>query len=213
MLIPLGGMSGKQNQTVLNISGSESDYNILTEAVAIGFNNAQPGSIVVNILTGADISGSSAANHAMRTGAINANSSLMINAIAGDLQGFFGVTNTTAGGAGGAAGDGLYVEVDSGCEVNVTAGGDSFGGGGGGGGGHGVSQSEYSDKGGAYCGAPNINGSNGSQGAAGVAGTNGTSPGGSCQTTSAGPGGAAGYAVRKNGNVVGTSGTFNGTVG
>lgn len=207
-----GARTAYGNVVTLNVSGSETDYDILTEAVAAGFNNAVPGTINLNILSGANVTGSGTSAPAITTGAVNGSSTINIVQTGGDVQGWFG----TVGYPGATGSDGFSANCVSGCITNITATGTSFGGGGGGAGGMGVRQTwtEVS-KGEFACDGTNQNGSNGSQGALGAAGTGGSYGGGTadCVVVSPGSGGPAGYAVRKNGHTVNTSGTFSGTVG
>jgi hypothetical protein len=128
------------------------------------------------------------------------------------------------GGGGGDGGDAIFCRTNM--TVNIAAGGEVSGGGGGGDGGSstitGWPNSTYSEAGGGGGGFPNGAGGIGSNG--GNAGANGTAVGGGLggspggvngggAAQAAATGGAAGYAVRKNGNTVtvNNSGTMNGT--
>jgi hypothetical protein len=202
---------------VLDITSSASEQNILTLATAAGYNAASDTTpIIVNIASGVTVSGSS--THALRTGALNADSDLTIN-ISGSVDGYTGATGgiNTSGSPGG---DALYWETTTGGSgtyiVNVLSGANLRGGGGGGGGGGsgGVGYSQYDGKEG--CIGTLIYGSNGASGSAGGFGSAGSagSAGGSsvgaapaCVDAAASPqpgaaGGAAGFALRKNGRTV-----------
>ena len=213
---------------VLNISVNTSEYNILTQAQAIGYNNSAAEDIIVNVETGVTVSGTS--THAMQTGALHADTNLTIN-ITGSVDGYTGA-NGGLDAVGSVGGDAIYWDTDTGgigiYTVNLT-GNLRSGGGGGGGGGHAGVRSTYVHIGeGIYqCEAPVYTGSNGSTGSAGAfgavgaTGANGTYDGGSehCISTSIGSGkagGAAGYALRKNGRTItldNDGGTVAGTVG
>jgi len=212
----------------LEISSNATEYNILTAAVSAGYDNAVAQPLVVNVASGVTVSGSS--THAMRTGALNADTSLTIN-ITGSVSGYTGANGGT-GAAGAVGGDAIYWETTASGSgtyvVNVESGGNlkSGGGGGGGGGSAGIRATLTSDKSGESCGTPNYSGSVGSTGAPGALGASGASGGSgsygggsaSCNVASPGSGaagGAAGYALRKNSRTVtlNNSGTVAGTVG
>ena len=212
----------------LEISSNATEYNILTAAVSAGYDNAVAQPLVVNVASGVTVSGSS--THAMRTGALNADTSLTIN-ITGSVSGYTGANGGT-GAAGAVGGDAIYWETTTSGSgtyvVNVESGGNlkSGGGGGGGGGSAGVRATATEDKGHIFCGLPNYSGGVGSTGAAGALGAsgagggNGSYGGGSfyCPVTTIGSGsagGAAGFALRKNSRTVtlNNSGTVAGTVG
>ena len=228
MLIPI--VQGGFGAIVLDVSANVAEYNILTAATAVGYNAATNATaIIVNVASGVTVSGSS--THAMRTGALNANSDLTIN-ITGAVSGYTGANGGT-GAAGAVGGDAIFWETTASGSgtytVNVLSGGNlkSGGGGGGGGGSAGVRATFTSDgKGGGSCGTPNHSGSVGSTGAPGALGASGSTGGSgsygggsaSCNVASPGSGaagGAAGFALRKNGRTVtvNNSGTVAGTVG
>ena len=213
---------------VLNITANTSDYNILTQATALGYNNDVAADIIVNVASGVTVSGSS--THAMRTGGLNKDTNLTIN-ITGSVDGYTGANGTvnTVGAVGGDAvywdtlvdGTGVYI-------INLTGNLRGGGGGGGGGGNAGVRQTFYDDgKGGGYCDTPNYTGSAGAAGSAGAfgvagaIGSNGSYGGGSASCNLASPGngaagGAAGFALRENSRTItlnNDGGTIAGTVG
>tara|TARA_R110000751_G_scaffold166583_1_gene272419 strand:- start:174 stop:842 length:669 start_codon:yes stop_codon:yes gene_type:complete len=213
---------------VLNISANTSQYNILTQAQSVGYDNSAGAKIIVNVASGVTVSGTS--TYAMQTGALHADTTLTIN-ITGSVDGYTGANGGTDA-VGAVGGDAIYWETDTGgigiYTINLT-GNLRGGGGGGGGGGHaGVRATRQHDGEGIYsCVAPTYTGSNGSTGSAGAfgavgaTGANGTYGGGSehCISTSIGSGkagGAAGYALRKNGRTItldNDGGTVAGTVG
>ena len=217
MLLPVvQGHLAVINAITLDITSNAVEQNILTLAQAAGYNAATDDTeIIVNIASGVTISGSS--THALRTGALNANSNLTIN-ISGSVDGFTGATNTALQGVGSAGGDALFFETLTGGSgtyiVNVLSGANLRGGGGGGGGGgtRGSAYQTYDSKGGCF---NLLYGSNGSPGAAngfgqqGNQGSSGTTPSGNgnCDNlktfgTAGGAGGAAGFALRKNSRTV-----------
>ena len=195
---------------VLNITSSASNQNILTLATAAGYNAATDTTpIIVNINSGVTVSGSG--TYALRTGVLNASSSLTIN-ISGSVDGFFGANGGVPGGTGAAGGDALYWETSGTSVVNVLSGGSLRGGGGGGGGG-GQRGGRYNVWNGKTCQGGVSYGSYGSTGAAGAFGvagsTGGTGTYGSglsgCEyqvVGAGGAGGAAGFALRKNSKTV-----------
>jgi hypothetical protein len=208
----------------INITSSTSNYNILTAATAAGYNAASDTRpITVNVAGGVVVSGSG--TYAMRTGVLNASSSLTVN-ITGSIDGYTGATGGTNA-AGSVGGDALFWETNGTAVVNVLSGGNlrSGGGGGGGGGSAGAAYSLFDSKSG--CLGDVVYGSAGSAGAAGgfgLAGGAGSAGGnagsGSCINSVAAPGGggaggAAGFALRKNGKTVtlNNSGTVAGSVG
>lgn len=218
MLMPSvhGGISVISDLT-LDITSNASEQNILTLATAAGYDaSTDDTAIIVNIASGVTISGSS--THALRTGALNANSNLTIN-ISGSVDGYTGATNTALQGVGSAGGDALFFETLTGGTgtyiVNVLSGGNLRAGGGGGGGG-GTRGSAYQNHDFKYnvCSGL-VYGSHGSIGSAGGFGQNGnqgssgTTPSGNgnCDNlktygTAGGAGGAAGFALRKNSRTV-----------
>lgn len=227
MLIPLvhGGVSVISDLT-LDITSNASEQNILTLAQAAGYNAATDDTaIVVNIASGVTISGST--THALRTGALNANSDLTINVASGAaITGFTGANGGT-GAAGSAGGDGIFFEISSGTGTYLVDNDGTISGGGGGGGGGGTAGSRqylYNDGKSTTCvgwatsaGSAGSGGSAGGLGQAGSAGSAGSLPAGSCPVVtnpgSGGAGGAAGKAVNYGGLTVsttGSAGTFNG---
>lgn len=222
-VIDLQDFYGAQAAIILTISSNASEQNILTLATAAGYNAATDSTpIILTINSGVTISGSS--THALRTGALNANSDLTIN-VNGNIHGY-------TGGTGAAGGDAIYFETNTGGTgtYSVVGGGGSvvIGGGKGGGGSGGSAGARYAygyddnDKqfqcqpygdGGPYYGSAGAKGADGSDfGQSGSSGHAGTFGGGSnnCLISSPGsgsPGGAGGFAVRKNGRTVSTTGT------
>lgn len=220
MFVPIvqGGI-GVISDITLDITSNASEQNILTLATAAGYNAATDDTaIIVNIASGVTISGSS--THALRTGALNANSDLTIN-ISGSVDGYTGALGGSAGAAGLAGGDALFFETATGGSgtyvVNILSGAFLRGGGGGGGrgGSAGARLSSEPGKGTTYCVSPQRYGSvgaNGSAGtfAAGTAGSAGTYPGAhngyTCPVSITrglgGAGGAQGFAARFGGRTV-----------
>ena len=222
MLIPIvqGGLG--YFTLVLDISSNVTEYNVLTAATAAGYNastDVRP--IVVNVASGVTVSGST--THALRTGVLNAATSLTIN-INGSVDGYTGATGTATV-TGSVGGDAIYWETAGTSVVNVANGANLRSGGGGGGGG-GQRGNRSTDGGKGYCLGDNNYGSYGSTGAqggfgiAGSTGGSGSYGGGSVgcviQVAGAGAaGGAAGFAIRENSNTitVNNSGTIAGTIG
>jgi hypothetical protein len=212
----LAGFGAAASGTGLTISTNTSEVDILTLATAVGYNNSVGGTITITINAGVTVSGSS--THAMKTGALHADTSLTIDNY-GSINGYTGAAGSL-GAAGSVGGDALYIETDTGgigtLVVNNFSGA-SLQGGGGGGGGHGRRNTYHDDKLGQWCEAPAHNGSAGAAGGFGAAGASGSFGGGSsnCILNHPGAGGAAGYAMRKNGRTLtyNDSGTTNGTVG
>ena len=215
MLLPVvQGHLAVISAITLDITSNAVEQNILTLATAAGYDaSTDDTEIIVNIASGVTISGSS--THALRTGALNANSNLTIN-ISGSVDGFTGANGGIAQ-AGSAGGDALFFETSTGGTgtyvVNVLSGGNLRGGGGGGGGGgqRGARYYYYDSKYG--CQGAIMYGSYGSTGAAGGFGQAGSSGGsgsfgqGSANCTvqspgGGGAGGAAGFALRKNSRTV-----------
>lgn len=225
MFMPIvhGGVSVISGIT-LDITSTASEQNILTLATAAGYDaSTDATAIIVNIASGVTISGST--THALRTGALNADSDLTIN-ISGSVDGYTGANGGLVAGAGSVGGDALFFETLTGGTgtyvVNVLSGANLRGGGGGGGGGG--QRGNRSTDGGKGCLGDNNFGSYGSTGAAGafgVAGSTGGSGsygGGSsgCEIQVPGAGGAgaaAGFALRKNSRTVtlNNSGTVSGS--
>lgn len=215
MLMPIvhGGQSVVSALT-LDITSNTTNANILTLATAAGYDASTDGTaIIVNVASGVTVSGSG--THALRTGALNANSNLTIN-ISGSVDGFTGANGGTNAN-GSAGGDAVFFETLTGGTgtyiVNVLSGGNLRGGGGGGGGAGsaGVRQQSLDPKQG--CEGAYISGSAGSPGSAGgfgqagSAGSAGSFGGGHPSCTIASPGGggaggAAGFALRKNSRTV-----------
>lgn len=230
MLIPIvqGGLSFSTT-LVLDITSNAAEQNILTLATAAGYNAATDDrAIIVNIASSVTISGSS--THALRTGALNADSDLTIN-ISGSVDGYTGADGGLVAQVGSVGGDALYWETLTGGSgayiVNVLSGGNlrSGGGGGGGGGQRGARLDQY-DADTQQCfgvtdyGNFGSTGASGGFGQAGSTGGTGTFGGGNVNCTvqspgAGGAGGAAGFALRKNSNTVtvNNSGTIAGTVG
>ena len=230
-----GGHDATAGPITLEITSSASDVNILTLAVAAGYDATTNQAITVNIQNGVTLSASS--GPALRTGALNADSNLTINVLSGAaITGFTGTTHSAGGcpGAnGGDGGDAIFFETNTGGSAVLSVvnnGTVSSGGGGGGSGGrrggrqnHGQDDNDKSfvcgpDNGPTFFGSHGSNGSAGGPGQAGNPGSSGTYGGGvshcTVQTTcSGGSGGAAGFAVRKNSRTVSISGsgTYNGS--
>ena len=213
---------------VLNITANTSDYNILTQATALGYNNDVAADIIVNVASGVTVSGSS--TYAMRTGGLHNDTNLTIN-ITGSVDGYTGANGATNT-VGAVGGDAVYWETDTdgtGVYIINLTGNLRGGGGGGGGGGTAGVRWTYTDsgKGYFYCAVPAYTGSAGSAGSAGAfgvagaTGNSGTYGGGSalCNVTSPGlgaAGGAAGFALRENSRTItlnNDGGTIAGTVG
>ena len=215
---------------VLNITSNTSNYNILTEATAAGYDASTDSTpIQVNVSNSADVTGSG--SYAMRSGALNADSDLTITVESGSfISGYTGANGSTYSAAGSAGGDAIYIETNTGGSGTLTVTNNGTVRSGGGGGGHGGisgcrANFHHDGKGGGscvgnYCGSHGSNGSAGGYGAAGGAGTSGSYGGHNACTPSrytgdGGAGGAAGYSVRKNSRTVttGGSGTYTGTIG
>jgi hypothetical protein len=195
---------------VIDITANTSNYNILTQATAAGYNAAADTMpVIVNVASGVTVSASG--THAMRTGALNAASALTVN-ITGSIDGYTGATAASGASAvGSVGGDALYWETNGTAVVNVLSGGNLRGGGGGGGGGGRAGGRQDSEKGECYgsiiYGSVGAAGAAAGFGAAGATGASGTYGAGdaSCisQTIGAGgAGGAAGFALRKNSKTV-----------
>jgi len=223
MLVPIvqGGLGFFT--LVLDISSNVTEYNVLTAATAAGYNastDARP--IVVNVASGVTVSGST--THAMRTGVLNAATSLTIN-INGSVDGYTGATGGLVAVPGSVGGDAIYWETTGTSVVNVASGANLRSGGGGGGGGGQRGGARAFD--GKNCTGSILYGSYGSTGAAGGFGqagaTGGTGTYNAASEPSCGPqavggggaGGAAGFAIRKNSKTitVNNSGTIAGTIG
>ncbi len=207
---------------VINITSNAVEQNILTLATAFGYNAATSNTpIIVNIASGVTISGSS--TYALRTGALNADSDLIINiAATASVVGYTGATGGVNSIPGSPGGDAIYFETSTGGRgvYSVINSGTVGGGGGGGGGGgqQGLALTAYGGKFGTSCSAPTLTGYTGANGAAGGLGQAGSAGGAGawyasaipqCYTQTAGSGGAggaAGFAVRKNGRTVSITG-------
>ena len=94
---------------VLNITANTSDYNILTQATALGYNNSIGADIIVNVASGVTVSGSS--THAMQTGELHNDTNLTIN-ITGSVDGYTGANGSTNT-VGVVGGDAVYWEADA----------------------------------------------------------------------------------------------------
>ena len=211
---------------VLNITANTSDYNILTQATALGYNNSIGADIIVNVASGVTVSGSS--THAMQTGELHNDTNLTIN-ITGSVDGYTGANGSTST-VGAVGGDAVYWETDADGTgvyiINLTGNLRGGGGGGGGGGNAGIRATLYNEDG-AICAGPNYSGSVGATGAAGALGASGSTGGSGsygggdvyCTVRVPGAGaagGAAGFALRKNSRVItlnNDGGTIAGTVG
>lgn len=212
--------AGSSNLGGLNlvISSNTQDYNVLTAAIAIGYNNSEGEDVTITLTInqGVNVTSTSQFIPALRTGALNANTTLAITNN-GNIEGHVGAT---AGGSGNgdAGGDGLYFETVTGGSATHSLINSSTGiisGGGGGGGGGGVLQSLVSDgDGGQVCDNPAYAGPAGAVGSVGQAGANGTYGSGStsCIVTTPGSGAGAGYALFRNGRTIAVTqnGTMNG---
>ena len=175
--IALSTFYSAQAAVVLNITSSTSNYNILTAATAAGYNAATDTTpIIVNVAGGVVVSGSG--TYAMRTGVLNASSSLTIN-ITGSINGYTGQRGSR------------YTEYNS--------------------------KSNECNQPFAY-GSYGATGAAGGFGLAGATGGTGTWGGGYVECPyiypgAGGAGGAAGFALRKNGKTVtiNNSGTIAGS--
>lgn len=199
-------------EATLTYSADATNVNLLSDAVAVGFDATAGGVLNVVINSGITLSGTT--TNAISSGNFPANSIVTITNN-GIVSGYTGATGSS-GVAGAVGGDAFYAEFTaSGSTWSIINNG-TWGGGGGGGGGGASRSTLYSTKGGDYCSTPTYIGSAGAAGGLGEAGTSGSNPGSgsaSCINFAAGAGGAAGYAVRKNGLTISTTGTFLGTVG
>ena len=214
-----GGASTASN---LVIDADVQDYNVLTEATALGYDNSAGTNftIRVTINSGANVTASASGGTAFTTGALNANTTLII-INSGNIQG----ANGGAGGAGatgGSGGKGIYFNSLTGGVANHSidnTNGTISGGGGGGGGGGGRTGLEEQD-GNYVCGGTRYYGAAGAVGALGAQGGGGGLPGvppsnASCSVSpNPGTGGAGGYSIDKNGRTVSTTpeGTYNGSI-
>ncbi len=214
MLLPVvQGHLAVISAITLDITSNAVEQNILTLATAAGYDaSTDDTEIIVNIASGVTISGST--THALRTGALNANSNLTIN-ISGSVDGYTGANGGLVAQAGSAGGDALFFETLTGGTgtyvVNVLSGGSlRSGGGGGGGGGQRGGRQLYDGKscyGATQFGSYGSTGQAGGFGQAGSTGGSGTFGGGQngCETQNpggGGAGGAAGFALRKNSRTV-----------
>jgi len=213
--------AGSSNLGGLNlvISSNTQDYNVLTAAIAIGYNNSEGEDVTITLTInqGVNVTSTDQLIPALRTGALNANTTLAITNN-GNIEGHVGAT---AGGSGNgdAGGDGLYFETVTGGSATHSLINSSTGiisGGGGGGGGHGVLQTLGSDgDGGTVCENPAYSGNQGAVGSLGQAGASGTygAGSGSCVVNVPGIGGSGGYALFRNGRTIAVTnnGTINGS--
>ncbi len=215
--------------------------NLRTLANNAGYTGASPGNYQFNVAPGVTLMGTAGAGKGIDTGTWPSGSTITL-IVSGNVYGGGGTggagSSVSNGSPGNAGGDAIYVQTPITITVNAS-GSVKSGGGGGGGGGKQVSGNVGGDGGGG--GFPNGAGGAGSSGIAGdpaVAGSPGTTSGGGHGNGTpaggnggdagqpgltgaagsgfvGGAGGAAGYAIRKNGNTVTytTSGTVNGTVG
>ena len=205
----------------LTISGNTSDYNIATVAAQNGYSASSDDTpIFLTVDSGVEVT-ATMTNPALQTGAINAASPLTIT-VNGTVTGYQGADGAgmRPGQAGSAGGDAIHFNTNTPATGTyaVTVGSQgtvrSGGGGAGGRGLAGARMQLFDDgKGGSSCMTPAVSGSDGSTGTpggfgqAGTAGTPGSYGGSSqCPITtpvgSGGSGGAAGFAVRKNGRTV-----------
>ena len=212
-VISFSNFYGASAGVTLTISSNFNTINLLSEAVAAGFDASAGGTLFVIINSGVIVSGTATTNYAITTGNFPANSIVTITNN-GTVQGYTGAPGS-GGAAGEAAGGAFYAEFTaSGSTWSIVNNG-TWGGGGGGGGSGASRSTQYSDpKGNPYCGAPANIGSAGAGGSLGVAGATGSNGSGSpnCINYNAAAGGPAGSAVRKNGLTISTTGTFLGTV-
>ncbi len=216
MLLPIvqGGHSAG-NAVTLALT-TEADVSILTKAVAAGYDNSKKGSIEVTLASGQSLTASSISNYALRTGALNVDTTLTIS-ITGSICGKDGTNQTDSasagvnGTAGGNAGNALHLEYQpsssGSISLTVNSGGVVGGGSGGAGqgGGAGQRRNENCDgKGNCSCYGSPITGAGGGAGSAqtgcrglaGNAGGTGSYGGGAsgCNVASPGSGGAGGSA-------------------
>ena len=204
----------------LTISGNTSNYNIATVAAQNGYNASSDDTpISLTVDSGVEVT-ATMTNPALQTGAINAASPLTIT-VNGTVTGYTGSTGGTMrpGQAGSAGGDAIHFNTNTPATGTyaVTVGSQGTvrsGGGGGGGAGSFGTRSSFTDDGkggggrsGSSAGSPGSAGAQGGFGQAGSPGTGGSVGGdGQCPVVTpaggGGPGGAAGFAVRKNGRTI-----------
>ena len=210
-VISFSNFYGASAGITLTYSANATNVNLLTDAVAAGFNATAGGTLFVVINSGITLAGSG--THAITSGVFPANSLVTITNN-GTVSGYTGASGSS--GTGGiAGGDAFYADfTTSGSTWSIVNNG-TWGGGGGGGGSGASRSTNYVDKSGSSCAAPVYIGSAGEAGGLGAAGATGSNGSGSqfCQNYAAAAGGAAGYAVRKNSRTISTTGTFLGTVG
>jgi len=203
----------------ITISSNTQDYNVLTAATALGYNNSAGEDITITLIIdqGIDVTSTDTAYPALRTGVLNANTTLAITNN-GNIEGEEGDGPSGSGGNGGTGGDGLFFETLTGGSathsiINSTTG--IISGGGGGGGGDGVRETFIDDGEGGYCSGPSYAGSPGAPGSVGQPGANGSYGAGSalCNVTAPGSGGAAGNALVRGGATIAVTnnGTINGS--
>ena len=212
--IDLADFYGTEKAVRIVISANTTNYNILTAATAAGYSNSTAQPIVIIVNSGVEVSGTTN-NHGIRTGALHQNSDVLI-ICNGTISGGHGGTNT-------AGADAVYFETDTGGSGTYEVRNNGLiRSGGGGGGNAGVSEQYEEQDGSEYICSNTLTGAVGSTGTYNASGGSGSWHGNltsddiqNCAITSPGGGGAAGYAVRKNGRTVTTSGsgTYTGTVG
>lgn len=215
MLLPIVQGGHTINAVTLALT-TEADVNLLTKAVAAGYDNTTAGTVTVTLASGQALTASSISTYALRTGAFNSETALTIS-ITGSICGKDGTNQTGSastganGAAGGNAGDALRLEYQpsgsGSISITVNSGGVIGGGSGGAGQGGGAGQRNtfFDDgKGSSGCTTPLFTGSGGAaggaqtgcRGLAGNAGASGSYGGGSseCNVTTPGSGGAGGSA-------------------
>ena len=210
-VISFSNFYGASAGITLTYSANATNVNLLTDAVAAGFNATAGGTLFVVINSGITLAGSG--THAITSGVFPANSLVTITNN-GTVSGFTGASGS-GGNQGSGGGDAFYANfTTSGSTWSIVNNG-TWGGGGGGGGSGASRQTLYHSKGFEWCDNPTNIGSAGEAGGLGATGGTGSNGSGSalCQLYAAAGGGAAGYAVRKNSRTISTTGTFLGTVG
>ena len=213
-VISFSNFYGASAGVTLTYTASAPIVNLLSDAVAAGFNASAGGTLSVIINSGVVLFGQATTNYAITTGNFPANSIVTITNN-GTVQGYTGAPGS-GGAVGEAAGGAFNAEFTaSGSTWSIVNNGTWGGGGGGGGSGASRSTRYTDDKGNEYCAAPVNIGSAGTGGTLGADGATGSNGSGSalCQNYAAANGGAGGSAVKKNGLTISTTGTFLGTVG
>jgi hypothetical protein len=215
-----GGSGGGSSGTNIIIDTNKIDYNVLTAATALGYDNSSGvnTTITVTINAGVNVTASGASGTAFTTGALNANTTLsIINN--GNIQGSNG-SNGGNGGNGGSGGKGIFFNtITGGSATHSLENNGTISGGGGGGGSGGHRRTCYDDgDGGHDCTDPVGIGSAGAVGGLGQNGQAGQNPPimGDCDcgiNPTPGSGGSGGDSIDKNGRTVSQSGTgtYNGT--